>query len=457
MARKTAQETKYDRINEGMAIWTSFYRANPTRLAIDYFGMNWLARFQEILIYMILKFTYCMIIASRGMGKSLLVAVAICIKSVLYPGSIIVITAGNRGQSVNVINKIINDLRPKSINLSNEIAEFSTTVSDPYIKFKNGSIVRVATARQSARNARATWIICDEFVQIKKNIIDGVIRKFKAGRRTPNYFNYEQYKNYPREPNCETYISSAFFKSHWSWDKFKSFFKSMTTTENYCLVGLPYQLPVMAGYYPADQIRDEMLESDFDSLAWSMEMESLFWGESSNAFFAYDDFDRNRLIDFASYPREYYQMLGDPKFKYPKKVPGEIRLIGMDIATSGAKNADSTCMCVLSLLPTPSNQYIRSVIYMETMLGAHTYDQAVRLRQLADDFEVDYVVVDTNGVGMKTCPPLRRRDGNKVRKKSGMLRCKSEWKVISNVITTRNAYVVKLFIQNITYARVRTI
>ncbi len=391
---------KAERIREGVGTWTSFYRANPTRLAIDYFGFNWLAPFQEILIYMILKFTYSMIIASRGMGKSLLVAVSVCIKSVLYPGIKIVISAGNRGQSVNVIRKITDDLMPKSFNLRNEIEDYSTVVSDPYILFKNGSQVLVATARSSSRSARANWIICDEFVQIKKTVVDAVLRKFKAGARTPPYYMKEEYRDIPKEPNCETYISSAHYKSHWSWEKFKAFFKSMAAGDSYAVVGLPYQLPVMAGYYPKQQIIDEMSESDFDSVAWSMEMDSLFFGESSKAFFSFDDFDRNRVLMQAVYPPEYYEVLGDPKLKAPRKEAGEIRLGGMDIATSGAKNSDSTCICILSLIPTASGQFIRNLVYVETMMGAHTYDQAVRLRQLADDYSLDYVVIDTNGVGI---------------------------------------------------------
>ena len=118
-------------------------------------------------------------------------------------------------------------------------------------------------------------MICDEFVQIKKTVIDAVLRKFKAGTRNPPFYQKEEYHDVPREPNCETYISSASYKSHWSWEKFKSFFKSMVGSESYCVVGLPYQLPVMAGYYPKEQIIDEMSEADFDSVAWSINISVL--------------------------------------------------------------------------------------------------------------------------------------------------------------------------------------
>lgn len=255
-----------------MANWAGFYRENPHRFAIDYFGMTWMAWFQQILLVMICKFTYVMIIASRGMGKSMIVAAAICVKCVLYPGLQVVIAAGNRSQSINVLKKIIDEYLPASTNLENEIAEYKTAPSDAYIKFKNGSQVRVVTARDSARSARAHWVITDEFVQVKKEIIDKVIRKFKAGERTPGFFtNYKnKYKNYPKERNTETYISSAYYKWHWSWAKFKAYFKSMVKGESYAVCGFPYQLPVSAGYYSQEQVREEMQEDDFSEIAWSI-------------------------------------------------------------------------------------------------------------------------------------------------------------------------------------------
>ena len=388
------------KIREGLGIWTAFYRANPHRFAVDYLGMRWMTPIQKIILNLILKFTYALIIASRGMGKTMLVAAAICVKCILYPGIQVVIAAGNRGQSINVLNKIIDEYLPNSVNLQNEIETYKATPADAYITFKNGSIVKVVTARDSARSARANWIINDEFVQIKKTVIDGVLRKFKAGLRTPGFYEKKQYKDYPKEPNCETYISSAYYKFHYSWNKFKAYFKSMAKGENYVCVGFPYQLPVSQGYYPPEQIREEMQESDFDPIKFSMEMESLFFGEASNAFYSYTDLEINRTIERPVYPPHYYQILGDPKWKYPEKQDGEIRIIGMDIATQGGSKNDNTCFSVLSLIPNRFSQYDRSLIFIDVMNGGHTADQSLRLRRMFEDFQADFVVIDTNGVGL---------------------------------------------------------
>ena len=166
------------------------------------------------------------------------------------------------------------------------------------------------------------------------------------------------------------------------------------------VVGFPYQLPVYEGYYPEEQIREEMQEDDFDSIAWSMEMDSLFFGSSEKAFYDFDSIDRIRKIQRAIYPKPYYALLNDSKYKFESKKNGEIRLLAMDIATQGGSKNDATCFVVMQLIPTSNNQYIRNVIYVSTLDGGHTFDQTLKARRLFDDFDCDYIVVDTNGVGI---------------------------------------------------------
>jgi hypothetical protein len=74
--------------------------------------------------------------------------------------------------------------------------------------------------------------------------------------------------------------------------------------------------------------------------------------------------------------------------------------MAMDIATQGGNKNDATCFSVLQMIPTGDGQYIRNLIYIETLDGGHTLDQAIRCRQLYSDLEIDYICVDTNGVGI---------------------------------------------------------
>lgn len=391
---------KQKRLMQGVGKWTSFYRENPHRLAIDYLGMKWLRPFQQVLIKLCFKYTYIMIIASRGMGKSLIAALVCVLKCILYPGIKICIAAGIRGQSTNVIKKITEDFINQSDNLKYEIASYRINHIESEVIFKNTSTIKIVTAAESARSARANMILADEFVQIKKETLDKVIRKFKAGQRTPNFYLKDKYKDYPKEPNTELYLSSAYYKYNYSFAKFKAFFKSMIKGDNYCVMGFPYQLPVSEGYYPLEQIRDEMLEEDFDSISWSMEMDSLFFGESENAFYSFDELDSARKISQSVYPKPYYNLLSDPKYKYPLKKSGEIRILSVDIATQGGNRHDASCFAVLQLIPYGKNQYLRNLIYLTTSEGGHTFTQALKARRLFYDLDCDYIIVDSQGVGI---------------------------------------------------------
>lgn len=65
MTRKPTN--KSDRLMEGVAIWTSFYRANPHRFVKECLGIE-LKLFQQILIWAMTHFHFLTYIASRGQG-----------------------------------------------------------------------------------------------------------------------------------------------------------------------------------------------------------------------------------------------------------------------------------------------------------------------------------------------------------------------------------------------------
>ena len=68
--------------------------------------------------------------------------------------------------------------------------------------------------------------------------------------------------------------------------------------------------------------------------------------------------------------------------------------------SSKAQRNDSTAIILFRLIQ-DGNRYRREVVYIETI--NHTIaddDLAVRIKQLYEDFECDYVVMDTNGIGL---------------------------------------------------------
>lgn len=150
-------------------------------------------------------------------GKTFLTAVYCVVRCVLYPGTKICIAAGNRSQSINILEYIRDELMPNSPELRAEIKDGPiTTAANAYVTFHNGSRIKVVTASDSSRGNRCNILVCDEFRMINENVITTVLRKFLTSRRHPKYVDKPEYQNM-WERNKELYLSSAWFKEHWSY------------------------------------------------------------------------------------------------------------------------------------------------------------------------------------------------------------------------------------------------
>ena len=106
--KKTLTEVvqeKSERLMEGVAYWGAFYRKNPQRFVKDYLNIP-LKLFQKILIYMMMVSTNFMYTASRGQGKTWLIALYCVVRCILFPGTKIVVASGVKAQAIEVITKI---------------------------------------------------------------------------------------------------------------------------------------------------------------------------------------------------------------------------------------------------------------------------------------------------------------------------------------------------------------
>lgn len=388
--------TKSERLMNGIALWASYYRYFPHIFVEEYFGIR-LKLFQKILLYFMMHYNYFMYLAARGQGKTWLTAIFCCVRAILFPSSKIIIASGVKSQAREVIEKI-DDLRKESPNLAREISDLNTSINDARVEFHNGSWIKIVASNDSARSRRANVLVVDEFRMVDLDVINKVLRKFLTSPRNPKYLDKPEYAHL-QERNKELYLSSCWYKSHWSWNRFLAYFKAMLEGKKYFVCGLPYQLSIAEGLLMREQVLDEMSEDDFDSIAWSIEMECLFFGESDKAYFKFDDLASSRQIVKPIYPAPYYNYVRDSKFKFPIKQDNEIRFISCDIATMRGSQNDASAYIVFKLKPVRDG-YERQIVYIETLAGEHTETQAIRIRQLFKDFDCDYIVLDTQSAGI---------------------------------------------------------
>ena len=408
--------TKNEKILNGVGLWTAYYRARPHKFAEDYLHLD-LKLFQKILLVAMNISTIFIMIAARGIGKSFLSAVFCVIRCILYPGTKICIASGTRGQAINVLEKVLLELKPLSKELELEIDDKETRINgtNAQIVFKNRSYIKVVTSTDSARSNRANILILDEFRMIKKWVIDDVLKKFLTYRRMPRYteLSDEQRKSeWSKEKSMTVWLSSAYTTDHWSYTKCVDTFESMKQgKKRHFICGFPYELSIKEGLLDRSVIEDEYVESDFNELRFQMEYEALWWGSSEGAFFDYDSISKNRKIQFPMLPDKLASMVGNSQLvKIPHKQNGEIRILSADIALMSSKknNNDATAIFINQLIPTKAGRYTSNIVYADTHEGLRTDDQALIIRKMFDEYECDYLVLDTNGLGLGVYDCLAR-------------------------------------------------
>lgn len=405
-SEKQLANEKSKRILEGVAYWCSYYRHNPQRFVKEYLNVN-LKTFQKILIYAMMHNNHFMFWASRGLGKTWLTALFCVVRCILFPKTKICIASSTRTQANEVLSKITDDFMKNygwgSENLRREISYFTVGTNKAVIEFHNGSWIKVVTAADTGRGNRANILITDEFRMVDKDTIDTVLKRFLSSPRQPNYLNLPEYKNNPDllESNIEIYMSSCWFKSHWSFEKSKAYTVNLLGgRKGYFVCGLPYQIAIKEGLLKRVDVEDEMSEIDFDAVKFDMEMGCLPFGDTDGAFFTFDDISQRRKLQTALYPPS---LTGNSRtLKIPDLVTNERRILSVDVALMASKKTknDASSIMINSAIPTNNNNYTANLVYLENHEGLNTDELALIIRRLFSWYKCTDLVIDTNGVGL---------------------------------------------------------
>jgi len=375
---------------------------DPHRFCADYLNIT-LKLFQKILIFLMNFNTNFMYLASRGQGKTFLIAIFCVVRCILYPGTRICLASKSRKQSTEIIEKIKTILMPNSENLCNEIKDVVINNANAFIEFHNSSKVTVVTANDNARSSRANILVIDEFRMVDLDIINKVLRKFLTAPRQPRYLNKPEYAHMS-ERNKEMYLSSAWFASHWSFEKLKSYATNLLDdARKYFICGLPYQLSIKEGLLSREQIEDEMSEADHNMLGFQMEMGCLWFSDNDGSLYSYDNISKTRKIKFAMYPDSIASKISDRRIRIQPKVENEKRILSVDIAlmSSKSKNNDASSIFVNQLIQVQnqSDRYINNVLYTENHEGLLTDQLALIVRRLFKEYECTDLVIDGKGIG----------------------------------------------------------
>ena len=394
----------------------TFYRRNLHRFARDYFNLH-LYWYQMIILYLMGISNFIVIIASRAAAKSFVIAIYACCKAVLYPGSQVVLTSGTRGQSKLIVTKKIQgELMERSANLRREIVTVKDNQNEVVVKFRNGSTITTVTCSKTARGNRSTVNVGEEAREIDKSIMDTVISPFQVVRQVP-FMTFKEYRNnelFKEEPT-EIYISSSMEESHWLYKTAIEARDGMFKDNGSFFVAFDYSITLKHGIRTRKQLVRERRK--IDPLTFKVEYENAVLRTNSNAFFQYDLIKDNCVLKRAFYPRRNEDVIARQKNKYSiAKQQGEVRIVSCDIAAVDRNGNDNSAYCCLRLFPEvveydashKSTEFRIQMPYIEGFRGVEARRQAIRIRQLFEDFEADYIVLDARSFGTGVYDSLAR-------------------------------------------------
>jgi hypothetical protein len=389
--------SKNERMRLQMKKWTTFYRLNIHRFIDHYFGIE-LFFFQKILLYFMNLNTFVMIVAARGLSKSFMISIFACARCVLYPNTKVIIASGVKKQAKLIITEKIEKELMQYPNLAREIKQIKSSSNDATVIFHNGSTIEAVTSSENSRGYRGNILILEEFRMIDETILNTVLKPFLNVFRQPPYLKKEEYSHLTEE-NIELYISSAYYTSHWMWKSMQSARDMMLKGKDVAFFSLDYLTSIHHGLLSKKRIEKEKESSDFDEVSFLMEYENLMYGQNSNAIFKLEDITKNRKLKNPFYPISNLDYANRKNKRKEKLKDGEVRIIGVDIALMGGNANDATVLTCLRLIPN-GDKYIRKVAYIETIEGNHTDDQAIRIKQIFEDFQASYIALDCHGNGM---------------------------------------------------------
>ena len=393
--------------------WNTFFRRNFHRFAIDYLGIK-LYEYQALALYQLGINNMIVIIACRAAAKSFIIALYACIRCILYPRTKILLSSATKGQSELIVTeKIRAELMDWSPMLAREIESIRDNQNKTIVQFRNGSKIIVVVANENARGNRSNCIVREEFRQISENTDGSVLSPCQVLRQAP-YMTQPYYSKMQgmKEESVDIYISSSWFDNgNWMWKITDNAYHQMLEGKPACLLAFDEAVVLKHEIKSMSQLVSEKRKQD--PITWQLEFLNSRLKENRSAFFTFSMLQQNQRAKKPFYPRTLVDFKSGKKNPYDiPKQNGEIRIISCDMAFVEHKRNDNSIFSCIRLLPEYTtytkesaddvkinNGYRRIVSYLESVQGGDVVKQAVRIRELFEDFNANYIVLDMRNAG----------------------------------------------------------
>lgn len=347
-----------------------YYREYPVEGAKDMLGVEliWL---QRVALKKAWKSRFFMLLLTRGLGKTWLSAVIVCLYGILYPKTKIGIIAPVLRQASYLFD-YIEELYNDSPYFNSAVRKFNRSLNREYIEFKNGSYIEglPLSDGNKIRGRRYHFVVIDEYSQVPEDIINLVIKPMMNIKR--------------RGIENKLIISgTAYYPWNHYYKQYLAFnIMSERDPDNWSFVEYDYEdlLIVDDPPYQIDETNLKMMEASMTKDEYLMENKNLFPIESSGFFSA-------KLIDECTPVKKEgspVELSGREHKKY---------VMGVDAArVEGGDNF------VIQILRLDGN--ICRLVKTIKANGASYPEMAAFVREATKDFGIVRIFMDSLGGGL---------------------------------------------------------
>lgn len=137
------------------------------------------------------------------------------------------------------------------------------------------------------------------------------------------------------------------------------------------------------GLIPGTFVNDLKMEGTFNEATFDREYNSNWGGDIESAFFSYEVFDRNRILNLPEYK---------PSGRNSAKT---YYILGVDV---GRFNC-TTEICVIKVVPSLHGAPIKQIVNIITIDAEHFAIQALKIKKIFNQYNCKAAVIDGNGLG----------------------------------------------------------
>ena len=389
MIKEEVSTQRLTKVLDDLRAEIAFYREYPDLFVDDIKGPDCTFKFrftQRIFLRCIMRHRYVYCVFTRGFSKSFLAIMGLMLKAILFPGSKVFVTTGGKEQAALItISKVeeICRLIPALANEINQDRGVSKKSKDnvKYI-FKNGSELDILAARESSRGQRRHGGVIEEVILVDETALNEIVlpttnvdRNLPDGTTDPDEVVNQS----------QTYITSAGWKNSFAYQKLlEILLNSILFPSQYMVLGGDYKLAILEGAVKADMVEEMQVNGTYNESSFDREYGSVWSGESENAYFSNDVFEKYRILQ---QPEKEFSGRSSKNAYY---------IVSVDVGRKGC-NSEAT---IIKVTPQPQGDSLKSLVNIESLAAEHFEMQAIHIKKLYYKYKARTVVIDANGLGI---------------------------------------------------------